>query len=147
MTHFGYQILNDPVSSSATSKLLIPIAKNFAAFDAFLFREGQWWPIQITRNEEKTLKPSLLSSFFKTCPSIQKRWLGIVPPTSAFRKLAFSYEKPDGCDECKIKKKLKQFVIPFPSLDEDTGMFTNEDRETLLTMRLNIFKYFPVENT
>jgi hypothetical protein len=121
--------------------LLVPKSRSYPAFDGLLWDGKQWFPLQVTINAAKELKPALLKSFWnkhgKVLGGPKLRWYGVVPPSKATRANKFSYEK---CDEREwAKSNIDQFVIPFPRPDDPPQGFNDDEVKVLAQMKHEMF--------
>lgn len=125
-----------------TNRLICPKSRVYPTFDAFLCLNGEWWPLQVTGDKNKTLSAEQLLKFFNAHTNIPRRWIGIVRPSMALRNHRFAVtEKKSSASKALLKKEMKQFVVPFPLLDDDLSAFIPADAEALVKMRIQIFRH------
>jgi hypothetical protein len=123
--------------------VLIPKSDNYKAFDGFLYDGEHWFPLQISINSSKTLKPWLLKEFADTFPSLLRDgklyWYGIVLPSDGLRTAKYSLEKKDKACYMWAKKNVIQHVIPFPRQVDSLSGYLPIDRDMLLGLKREIY--------
>jgi hypothetical protein len=116
-------------------------SQSFPAFDGILWNGAQWFPLQVTIDATKHLKPDLLKAFWtkhqKALGDTKLRWYGVLPPSIAQRKTAFRYENSG--DVGWARSNVDQFVIPFPRLDDPPIGFSDEETKVLVDMKHEMF--------
>jgi len=121
--------------------LLIPHAQNYENFDALLFVvDDQWYCLNVTQNEKKTLKAENLRAFWnshKVAFGSKLIWCSFTPAKLTNRFKTYSYDhiktiKNDDPDLFEwIDKTIEQYVIPYPRIGEDFKDLPDEIQKEL----------------
>ena len=134
---FDLQLLKQPPNGGL---LLLPKSRNYPAFDGFLGIDSRWYPLQVTINAKKTLKPHLLSAFCTSYPNFlvggRFSWFGVVPPAQARRRRKFPFLNSS---EDLPPESVDQFVIPFPRPDDPAQDYSEADSAVLVKMKRDMF--------
>jgi len=109
--------------------LLIPHAQNYENFDALLFVDHQWYCLNVTQNDKKTLKAENLRTFWndnKIALGPKLIWCSFTPAKLSVRSKPYSYDHiktiendPDPDLFQWINNSIEQYVIPYPRLGEN----------------------------
>ncbi|KAI9324900.1 hypothetical protein BDR26DRAFT_234267 [Obelidium mucronatum] len=122
--------------------VLLPKARNYKAFDGFLYNGDRWFVLQVTINEAKTLKPRLLREFAQKFPNLlingELHWYGIVLPSIGLRTTQFSMENDK--DYTWAKENVVQHVIPFPRQTDSLSNYSRTNQSVLLGLKNEIYK-------
>jgi hypothetical protein len=123
--------------------VVIPKSLNYKAFDGFLYNGEYWFPLQISINTSKSLKPWLLKEFADTFPTLLRDgklyWYAVVLPSEGFKTAQYSMNKKDKDCHKWAKESVVQHVIPFPRQVDSLSEYSDAEQD-ILSLKSQIYE-------